>query len=321
MESPKVSILIPVYNASRYIEKCLDSVVAQTYTNLHVAIVDDGSTDNSLAICRRYESKYPFVEVFHQDNHGVGYTRNQLLKHIKGECFLFVDADDWIEPDMIEKLVEMLTKHDLDIAVCSKVIENGNGVTEIVRGSKNLEIWDKERCIKEFLYHKNINGTLWNKLIRNDIAQGVSFDPSVSYGEDALFIWRCLPKVNRIGLNEDTLYHYNLNPNSISHEQFGSKKMSGHKVWSVIYADTCLYWPQYKYLAQSAFAISDMWLLFYAACDKYPFNENIRIYQRNVRKNLLGIAKADYIKFNKKLFALGMAISYKLGAIMIRKYL
>ncbi len=316
-----VSILVPVYNSEKYLRQCLDSIVNQTYKDLQVVIVDDGSIDNSLSICREYADKYEFIEVYHQGNAGVASARNALLDKARGDYTIFIDSDDWIELDMIEGLLHYIAEHDFDIAICGSVSEYNNSETTVDTSYCSPLIDNREEAVKKFILHKELNGSLWNKLVRTSLFHNLRFAQDIWYGEDALMMWQVLQRVNRIGSMPTPYYHYRMNDASISHQTFGPQKMSGHQVWATIYADTCRDWPEYKRVARAAFAISDMWLLFYAALDKYPFDKNISHFQRHVRENIIDILRAQHIKVNKKVFALGMALSYRLGCSLIRKFI
>ena len=316
-----VSILVPVYNSEKYLRQCLGSIVNQTYKDLQVVIVDDGSIDNSLSICREYADKYEFIEVYHQGNAGVASARNALLDKAKGDYTIFIDSDDWIEPDMIEGLLHYIAEYDLDIVICGSVSEYNDSATAVDTSYCSPLIDNREEAVKKFILHKELNGSLWNKLVKTSLFHNLRFAKDIWYGEDALMMWQVLQRVNRIGSMPTPYYHYRMNDASISHQTFGPQKMSGHQVWATIYADTCRDWPEYKRVARAAFAISDMWLLFYAALDKYPFDKNISHFQRHVRENIIDILRAQHIKVNKKVFALGMALSYRLGCSLIRKFI
>ena len=316
-----VSILVPVYNSEKYLRQCLGSIVNQTYKDLQVVIVDDGSIDNSLSICREYADKYEFIEVYHQGNAGVASARNALLDKAKGDYTIFIDSDDWIEPDMIEGLLHYIAEYDLDIVICGSVSEYNDSATAVDTSYCSPLIDNREEAVKKFILHKELNGSLWNKLVLTSLFHNLRFAKDIWYGEDALMMWQVLQRVNRIGSMPTPYYHYRMNDASISHQTFGPQKMSGHQVWATIYADTCRDWPEYKRVARAAFAISDMWLLFYAALDKYPFDKNISHFQRHVRENIIDILRAQHIKVNKKVFALGMALSYRLGCSLIRKFI
>ena len=316
-----VSILVPVYNSEKYLRQCLGSIVNQTYKDLQVVIVDDGSIDNSLSICREYADKYEFIEVYHQGNAGVASARNALLDKARGDYTIFIDSDDWIELDMIEGLLHYIAEYDLDIVICGSVSEYNDSATAVDTSYCSPLIDNREEAVKKFILHKELNGSLWNKLVKTSLFHNLRFAKDIWYGEDALMMWQVLQRVNRIGSMPTPYYHYRMNDASISHQTFGPQKMSGHQVWATIYADTCRDWPEYKRVARAAFAISDMWLLFYAALDKYPFDKNISHFQRHVRENIIDILRAQHIKVNKKVFALGMALSYRLGCFLIRKFI
>ena len=120
---PLISIIVPVYNVKDYVEKCLDSICGQTYKNLEIVVVDDGSTDGSGEICDTYAQKDPRVKVIHRENRGVSAVRNEGLDIALGEYIGFVDGDDWIDSDMYEFLYELLIVNEADISVCSHYIE------------------------------------------------------------------------------------------------------------------------------------------------------------------------------------------------------
>lgn len=314
----KVSILIPVYNAEEYLERCLLSIVKQTYKNIQTIIVNDGSTDRSLKICGDFAEEYSNIEIYNQTNSGVAPTRNKLLSKVSGKYFLFVDADDWIEPDMVEILVNIIESDNVDIAVCGNITEWDNQKSEVIKSIDNVEKYSQNEAIELFLYHKRLNGSLWNKLIKTEIANGVEFDASVSYGEDALFIWECLKRVNSIAMIKAQLYHYQVNYNSISHQKFGPKKLSGHKVWEKFVEDTTYDWKEYNGIAKANFAVSDFWLLVFAARDKYPQDKNIHIFRNNLRSQFRSIHRLKLLSPAKLIIAGCFISSYTLTAILLR---
>lgn len=312
-DKPLVSILSPCYNVEPFLPQCLDSIINQTYDNLQIVLIDDGSKDNTWAILQQYAAKDSRIEIYHQDNHGVAYTRNQLLDKIKGEYFLFVDSDDWIEHDMVEFLVKLVGEKNVDIVTCSNVINN-NSRTDII---KSVKEYDKEEIIKAFLCHTWFNGSLWNKLTSVILLRDEQFHCGISYGEDALFMWHLLQHANRVVVTNEQLYHYRMNDNSISHGSYDQRKMSGHLVWETISREVATLWPQYKNIAAATYAISDMWQLYYALKSKYPQDDNIRRFQKHVRDNLGLIHRSGLVNSKKQIFAFIVAYNYKLGGMII----
>lgn len=309
----QVDVLIPVYNAEPYLKQCLDSIVSQDYDNIRVVIINDGSKDNSWNICQDYDSKYSFIEAYTQTNAGVAETRNRLLNRITGEYFLFVDADDWIEPNMISYLVDTIDRNNIDIAVC-KTYKDSNKSQQY----NGLKIWDKEVAIEKFLYHIEINGSLWNKLIKTSLVKDTRFDPEISYGEDALFIWQLIQRVERIGISNNPLYHYRININSISHQKFDSKKISGHKVWETIAKDSSKLGTDLAIIAKANFAVADFWLLYFAAMGNYPRDFHIIEYQHNLARQLSEIKRLRLLSATKLFVARLFTISYRATSLIIR---
>lgn len=309
-----VTILIPVYNTSKYLRQCLDSITAQTYQNLQVVLVDDGSTDDSLSICEEYAGKYSYIEVHHQANAGVAAARNKLLSYIAGDYVLFVDSDDWIEPQTVEYLVAEARYSQVDIVTCSAIINDGPiTVKEIQK-----EEWSQERTVLEFLRHVIFNGSLWNKLIKAERIKGIQFAKEISYGEDALFIWQVLQRVQKVLITNRQLYHYRMNEDSISHQTFGPKKMTGHIVWEQINSVTEQLWPQYLEIARAGLAISDMWLLYFAAQNNYRYDSFIGAFQQTVRRYFKQMRNAQIIGKRKLIFAVIISHSYRLGCLLLK---
>lgn len=317
MQQPLISILVPAYNVGRYIAQCLDSIVKQTYRSLQVVIVDDGSTDDTGQICDEYASRYSFIEVYHIENGGVANARNVLLSKIKGEYFLFVDSDDWIETDMVESLVTLAQQHNLDIVVCDNITEDGKSRSEITHDSNPPLIWNRKQCVEKFLLHKELNGSLWNKLVKTSLFHNITFDPEISYGEDALALWHSLHRLSLMGITRSKFYHYRMNANSISHQPFGSKKMSGHLVWETIYDNTVLLYPDLVKLAKGCYAVSDFWLLYYASIDNYKQDENIRQFRLNLKSGMPYILRYKLLSLHRLLGAFMYIISYKVMTAII----
>lgn len=309
-----VSVLIPVYNASAYLKQCLDSVVNQTYSHLQIVIVDDGSTDDSFVLCQEYANSDSRIELYQQENQGVATARNNLLEKVRGNFVLFVDADDWAETDMVESLVNLAETHNADIVTCKNVIND----SVCQKDSIELNVWSQEETIYHFLRHIILNGALWNKLIRTRLLNGIKFQPDISFGEDALFCWQVLQCTRKVVQTSAQYYHYRMNNDSISHQRFGEKRMSGRIVWKQISRDAEKNWPKYSEIAYASFAISDMWQLYYAAEDEYRYDDFIRECQLHVRKNLLLIAKSRLVNFKKYVFALVVSINYNIAKLLLR---
>lgn len=291
MNHPLISILIPVYNCEPYLRECLDSVVAQTYRPLQVVCVNDGSSDGSLIILEEYAARYDFIEVISQENKGVATARNRLLEAARGEYILFVDADDWIEPNAIKFLAKQAEANHADVVTCSLVINDAE-----VKNESSSRILNQIEVIRTFLYHKELNGSLCIKLIKKTIVQNARFNPDIWYGEDALFCWHIFQNLKRMIMTDRELYHYRMNEDSISHQTFGAKKLTGHETWRIINEETAEWWPQYLPIAKARWGMEDYHLLMQAGAGNYRYDNSIRILQDTVKLNIPEMINSDLLK-------------------------
>lgn len=311
-----VSILVPVYNASQWLRQCLDSIVGQTYDNLQVVLVDDGSTDDSLAICREYAERYPFVEVYHQENKGVAAARNSLLDRVRGEYVLFVDADDWIEPNAVEVMTQLAEKHNARVVVCGNKIGDECGSTCCDEVDERCEIWERDYVIKEFLRHTIFRGQLWNKLIQRELFDGKAFNHKIGYGEDADILWKILLGVDKIVWSNIPLYNYRISVSSISGQRFSAKKMHALNVWQKICADVEICYPQYIDIAKSRYGVEAVCLL-YNAMRTNPDVKSVRILRDTIRPLLPYMRQCDFVSVKMYLFAWVAVRSCRLAKMFV----
>lgn len=239
VKNPLVSVIIPVYNVEKYLDKCIKSVVGQKYSNLEIILVDDGSTDKSSVICDDWAKKDSRIIVFHQINKGVSIARNVALSHMKGDFFTCVDPDDFLDEKYVFELVHMQKEFSVDIVFCGliSVDENGKQIAvlsrkrEVVSGAKKDDVvWGKKGYC--------IGGVC--KLIKSSIVKehAVQYNPNLKNGEDWLFLRDCLfysKKIASVGLN---LYYYVQRTNSASsnfRKQFSTSLL---QLWKMISAET-----------------------------------------------------------------------------------
>ena len=197
-----ISIIIPVYNTERFIEDCIKSILLQTYSFFELILVDDGSTDNSLHICKRYEKVDKRIKVFSKQNNGVSSTRNFGLARASGDWIMFVDSDDTINPDTLQSLVEKVVCNDM-IVCCGAKYDNGDDYFVF----KNLSIEDVD---PDDLGHVLLYGPPWGKLYNRDIIESnnLRFDESISKSEDTLFFWQYMNCVSNVATTSYMGYNY-----------------------------------------------------------------------------------------------------------------
>ncbi len=209
-----VSVIIPVYNIERYLAATLDSLMAQTYRNLEVLLIDDGSTDASGAICIEYAQKYPVMRYIRQQNRGVSAARNRGIREATGDYLMFLDSDDFFEPDMIEACFRANAGHNADVVIFGMffdTVKNGKLKSRTVRSHEDAVVtretfkdryWD--------LFRANYLTPTWNKLYKRSVVADhkLSFDEKLSNFEDLLFTLDCLAHVDKAVIVSRPYYHY-----------------------------------------------------------------------------------------------------------------
>lgn len=207
-----VSIIIPVYNVEKYLDRCIKSVISQSYDNLEIIIVDDGSTDNSSKICDNFTAIDDRIRVFHKKNGGLGSARNYGFEHSSGNYILFLDSDDYIENDAVEKMINL---GDYDIVCCGfdRVDEETKKVysREMINlPFSRLSIDDKTIAETAFLSPSG-----WGKLYKRNVIEKIRFSNDKRSIEDILFYLELIPNVNNIGFIKEVLWHYMVRKNSL----------------------------------------------------------------------------------------------------------
>lgn len=226
---PKVSIIIPVYNAEKHITRCIESIENQTYKDFKAILVNDGSTDDSLSVLKTLEKKYDFIKVFTQENKGAASARNHGLEKADGEFVCFVDADDWLENDYLSVLVENQKENNADISMIGiNKIQNSTAETEFIFNSKKIyENTEDIRKLQAGCFCNRLAcfetdfigmGTPWDKLFRLCIIRknNISFNTDLKTGEDTLFCWQYFNFVKSFVYENKALYNYVVYQDSLS---------------------------------------------------------------------------------------------------------
>lgn len=209
-----ISIIVPVYNVEKYINRCVDSILNQTYKNLEIILVDDGSTDYSGKICDEYEKKDRRIKVIHTENKGVGIARNQGLETCHGEYIMFVDPDDYLSKDAVQVLYDRVMIDSSDMAI-------GKHIDVYDDGSKNgnfCDFYDNVILSRNefFLNIHNYSVSVWSKLYRKNILKDLKF-PTLKCGEDLCFFIQLIDYCNKISIVDKTIYYYFQNQKSVTH--------------------------------------------------------------------------------------------------------
>ena len=217
MNETLISIIVPVYNVEKYLSKCLNSILVQTYKKLQIILIDDGSVDNSGKICDEYAKTDNRIEVIHQKNLGVSSARNKGLEAAKGKWIGFIDSDDCIEPDMFEYLIKLVYKYNVDIAQCGIFFEENKTKKRTYCPQKDIF----KDSIKSFDYcdWDMLSNSTCNKLYSVAILKNILYDVKYPVGEDLLFNLQAMKNANGIVLGVQAKYHYMQRMESVCHSE------------------------------------------------------------------------------------------------------
>lgn len=218
-----VSIIIPVYNVEKYLKQCIESIIGQSYKNLEIIIIDDGSTDSSGNICDAFAKKDARITVIHQKNQGLSCARNAGIDCATGDWIYFIDSDDWVNQAMIENLLNIAVKNNADISSCSScdVSEDGR-VLKPINDTKKLYVFSKEHIIHGLLdSRKFIRFEVWNKLWNRKLIGDVRFIKGQK-DEDVYFDRMLFAKCNKIEYLDLTLHYYRIQRPGNSNSAFNT---------------------------------------------------------------------------------------------------
>ena len=209
-----ISVIIPVYNTDQYLEKCLDSVLSQTYCDLEVLVIDDGATDRSGEICDRYAGIDQRIRVFHTENRGLSAARNLGLDNAHGQYIGFVDSDDWIEADMYENLFSIIEQADADIATC-RFYQEYRDRTEESGGTPQQFTVEGSDILRAYLIQQGVCQDSWNNLFKAELFQSIRYPEGRSF-EDYCIKPRLLKRAKKMVYTPACLLHYRNRKTSLS---------------------------------------------------------------------------------------------------------
>lgn len=298
----KISVIIPVYNSIGYLEKCLDSVLTQTYKNLEILCIDDGSTDKSGDICDQYAQQDNRILVIHQSNHGESHARNVGLSRASGDFITFIDCDDFIEDNMYENMINIALSKDVDIVACGY---NMDYPDEIIKMTNKFPVDESVLCRDKFLeyvyhrdFYKNVTGYIWNKLFKREVlcskGKEVLFDENLLLGGDVLFFAEAALNSDKFIYTDQNFYHYVQRLESGSHSEDENYRMDGLKAYQKT-IEVC----EKGGVSPDVIEYIERFLVFWAQVNaKYAYNHN----NKEVLDKCLEIMKKYkdvYIKLNE----------------------
>lgn len=219
IEKPEISIIVPVYNGEDYLSECLDSITAQSFQDWELIIADDGSDDRTPYIADRYSDSDKRIQVLHLNRCGVSAARNSCIEAAKGDYLAFIDADDLIEQDYLERLLECAKAGNADIVQCSFMFTDGKGNRTPDPGSTDAVLTGQDEIMDAYANGPvgDIRVSVWAKLFRRELFSDIRFRTDIRIYEDALYVYRCCRKAGRVCCFKEPLYLYRQCENSVMH--------------------------------------------------------------------------------------------------------
>lgn len=290
-KTPLVSIIIPVYNVEKYLERCIQSVRSQTYNNIEIILIDDGSPDNSPMICDRFRELDERIIVVHKKNGGLSDARNAGVQISKGDYITFIDSDDLVSEDYISYLLNLCEKNGADISCCNYLrFSDDLPVDTIKYQEKSIVLSPIETCEGLFSQYYDILVTACWKLYKSSIIKSYPFPVGYTH-EDEATTFKFYYNANRTVIGNKPCYKYYQNPNSITKSE---KKLNGDTIWALNYRIECLIsWGELELAKNAAY------ILMGYLCNCYLIDEkNTKKYMRAFERKYI---KSNYMKFKHKI--------------------
>lgn len=307
----KLSVIVPIYGVERYITKCLDSIIGQTYNNLEIILVDDGSPDRCPEICDEYAAKDARITVIHKENGGLSHARNVGLKIATGEYVTFVDSDDWLENTMYECLMVAADENNVKMAAAGvKVFDESLGTYRNDYKSQDVteRILEKEDYIKEVFLGI---WSAWDKIYHRSLFDNVEF-PVGEFNEDEAIMLDLIENCERIYITSNPLYvHFVRETASLTAAHFTARKIDWFRHCQRNLNIVRERYPQITQAAEFRYLTSLMWCLNNMTCNPKMFSEEINELSNEMRKNMFKAIQNRYLPKKEKIRSILMGVNYK----------
>lgn len=297
MENELISVIVPIYNMEKYLNKCVDSILNQTYSNMEILLIDDGSTDLSPKICDEYMKTDSRIKVFHKKNGGLSDAKNFGIKKASGKYVAFVDSDDWIENNMYENMYYKLKDTKSNIVVCGRYIEYENGEKKEWY-NKNEIIINKEQSLIYLNSFYNFDMSSCDKLYEKSLFDNIEF-PYGKKCEDAYTTYLLFNKADRVTYIPKCFYHYFQRGGSISRNE----KINMDYIYAAeeqLEFFTTKY-PHLRYIAETNYAFSVKSIFQVSVERKLQLTDEFNLKKKEVKKYYKSILNNKYITMKKKL--------------------
>lgn len=244
----RVSIIVPVYNTKKYIDRCVNSLINQTYNNIEIILVDDGSTDGSSELCEKYKNADSRIQVLHQKNAGASCARNQGIEIASGDYITFCDSDDYYEKDKIEIQLNNLLEKNTDVSIIGIQVDYPNGKSRTRFNTGKSYLWQEPNTdyIKFLLSDELFPFSQYALLIKRNICKRILFEEGKRINEDKLFCYEILKEAKNVSFLSLSKYHYMLQNESATHTKFNEKYFDAVIIAKKMEEDIELLYPEWK---------------------------------------------------------------------------
>ena len=308
MIDKKISIIIPVYNAEQHLDQCIESVVNQTYSNLEIILINDGSTDSSLDICKKWHKKDSRILLVNKQNEGVSVARNKGLEIASGEMIGFVDSDDYIEPDMYSIMIGDMETYKADVVMCNSWTVTGDyKKKEGYIGYNDFSVSRKELTKRFINFEKIFCSSVWSKLYKKSIIDNMFFSKDIMLGEDYYFNGLTYMRASLFYYDSKPMYNYRIRKESISRNRIEGHFFDKYKVAKLLSDE----YKKYDFLTDNDvnhILFGTSYEILYELYEnknskelrkkwKAVFNQNSKKYKERNLKNKIKIFCMRYIPF------------------------
>lgn len=253
MDTAKISVIVPVYKVEPYLDKCISSIANQTYRNLEIILVDDGSPDSCPAMCDAWAEKDSRIRVIHKSNGGLSDARNAGMAVATGELMAFVDSDDWVAPDTYEYLYQRLTEDNSDIAACGVQMVWENGASSRMLTREGSRVLNQEEAMRAIIEESWLKQPVVYKLYKTELVRDILF-PIGKYHEDVFWSYQAVGRAKKVSISDHIGYYYLQRGGSIMGEGYSLKRLDAVEAK----VQRCAY-IQERFPALSALSIKDLW--------------------------------------------------------------
>lgn len=286
---PDISVIIPVYNTEKYLKRCVDSIRTQSFSDIEIILIDDGSTDSSPMICDEYANKDSRIKVVHQKNGGVSNARNHGLSLARGKYIHFSDSDDFVGQDFYRDLYNLALLYDADVCCSAYLQESKDG--KFISNSTVDELikLTRDEALSALFANKRVSYSTCDKLFKNSATSGITFNERISHNEDYLFCYEIIKRTHNVVYTSKAYYHYCYNSSSAVRSAFSHKRMTAIDVQEYVLNDISVNFKNLYKGARTQFYKVVLFTRKQMEEANYFQSEDIKRLERIIRTNLLFI--------------------------------